>query len=144
MVGVNGEEVIANEVQVFDNEDKHQMECNPLTDNKVEVKAELNDSRFECNFNKNDSQIEYKKSIYLEINLKISQFINEFIRNPYTNGIKLETIPIFTVLKAIKTTIESNGIVLKDININQITAQIFADIRNIVKDKVRIQIITID
>jgi hypothetical protein len=39
------------------------MECNPLTDNKVEVKAELNDSGFECDFNKNDSQIEYKKSI---------------------------------------------------------------------------------
>jgi hypothetical protein len=61
-----------------------------------------------------------------------------------TNGIKLETIPIFTVLKVIKTTIESNGIVLKDINNNQITAQIFADITNIVKDKVRIQIIAID
>jgi hypothetical protein len=47
-------------------------------------------------------------------------------------------------LKVIKTTIESNGIVLKDINNNQITAQIFADITNIVKDKVRIQIIAID
>jgi hypothetical protein len=70
--------------------------------------------------------------------------INDFIPNPYTNGIKLETISIFTVLKAIKTTIESNGIVLKDININQITAQIFEDITNIVKDKIRIQIIAID
>jgi hypothetical protein len=145
LVGVNvEEEVVANEVQVFDNEDKHEMECNPLTDNKVEVKAVLNDSGFECDLDRNDSQIEYKKSIYPKIYLKISQLINDFIRNPYTNGIKLETIPIFTVLKAIKTTIESNGIVLNDININQMTAQIFEDIRNIIKDKVRIEIITID
>jgi hypothetical protein len=78
--------------------------------------------------------------------LLLIQLINDFTPNPYTNGIKLETIPIFTVLKAIITSIESNGIVLRDINVNQMTAKIklFEDIRNIIKDKVRIEIITID